>query len=68
MFGATDQAPTLSRYRLRGRAGAGGAGVVYQAHDPELDRRVAIKFLHRAGIHGDTVGRAHLRSEAQALA
>ena len=34
------------RYRLLEPLGRGGAGVVYAAHDTELDRRVAIRLLH----------------------
>jgi hypothetical protein len=55
------QALVLDRYRLVRRLGAGGFGVVWLAHDEQLDRAVALK---RIGVAGQDPARA----EREALA
>src|SRR5439155_25535180 len=40
----------LGRYRVTARLGAGAFGVVYKAHDDDLERDVAIKVPHRHRI------------------
>jgi tRNA A-37 threonylcarbamoyl transferase component Bud32 len=54
--------PDLSdtRYELRGEIGRGGLGVVYAAHDRELDRPVALKVLD-----GATDGEAQLMARLE---
>src|SRR5262245_31516632 len=40
----------LSHYRVVRRLAAGGMGEVYEAEDPRLKRKVAIKVLHGGAI------------------
>lgn len=67
LFGRGRKWVALSRYVIFRRIGTGGAGLVYQAYDPELDRKVAIKILHTRGTRGRR-GAARLMREAQAMA
>ena len=55
----------LGRYVIVRALGAGGMGIVYAAHDPELKRTVAVKLLRGTS---DPRMQERLRREAQALA
>jgi hypothetical protein len=67
LFDAEPTPPRFGRYLVKGTLGRGGLGVVYVAHDPELDRDVAIKRVGSGPAGSDKLG-DRLRREAQALA
>jgi hypothetical protein len=56
----------VGRYEVIERVGSGATGTVYAAHDPDLNRRVALKVL-RSSARGEA-WRARLLREAQAMA
>ena len=55
------------RYRLDAQIGAGGMSTVYRAFDVNLERRVAIKLLHRE-MSADSDQLERFRREARAVA
>jgi tetratricopeptide (TPR) repeat protein len=61
---------SVGRYIILERLGAGGMSMVYSAYDAELDRKVALKFLHPGAEKLGDLGPVRLRlvREAQALA
>ncbi|MFO0637548.1 MAG: protein kinase, partial [Nannocystaceae bacterium] len=66
---AAASAPTsVGRYVLGRRLGQGGMGVVFEAHDPELHRRVAIKLLHPGAAGDAEATRTRMLREARAMA
>ncbi len=57
----------VDRFIVLDAAGEGAMGAVHIAHDPTLDRKVALKMLHGPQAESENA-RNRLRREAQALA
>jgi serine/threonine protein kinase len=57
----------LGKYRLDGCIGRGGMGEVWAAHDPDLDRKVALKVLRPSAASSDD-GQVRLLREGRAMA
>jgi hypothetical protein len=64
--GLADVVERLGRFRVLGKLGEGGMGVVLSAHDEQLDRQVALKLLTRR--RHDAIAHERLIREARSLA
>jgi eukaryotic-like serine/threonine-protein kinase len=67
LFGAAARV-SIGRFEVIGPLGAGGMGVVFAAHDPELDRKVAIKLVAVGRTGSSPSSQARLLAEAQTMA
>ena len=67
---AANRESTLGRYRVLAELGAGGMGTVYEAYDPELNRKLAVKLVRpgSSASLASSEGRVRLMREAQAMA
>ena len=66
---AMDNLRAIGRYEIRRRVGSGAMGQIYEAHDPIIDRRVAIKVLRAEFVErpdGSLGGIDRFRQEARA--
>jgi len=70
LFGAPSEPVRVGRFAILRCLGEGGAGIVYAAHDPTLDRTVALKLMRPVlgGREDSNVIRRRLLQEARAAA
>src|SRR5262249_10088858 len=64
---ASDEIGRLGPYRILDVVGAGGMGVVFRAHDPQLDRLVALKAM-LPNLAANPTARQRFLREARAAA
>ena len=67
---AREPGESIGRYEVVRLIGRGGMGIVYEAHDPELDRKIALKLLRSTAVSEAKrfERRERMLREAQALA
>ena len=68
LFGAPARKIRIGRFEVVRRVGGGATGVVYEAHDPQLERRVAIKLLRPGAAIPLDKAEQWLAREAKTLA
>jgi WD40 repeat protein/predicted Ser/Thr protein kinase len=67
LTGVSTSATLSSRYRIQSEVARGGMGVVYRAHDLQLDRVVALKLIRSGDLaDGDEIKRFAVEARAAA--
>ncbi len=66
----TLEGQTLGRFRLKKEIARGGMGIIFLAHDVELDREIAVKFLlkqhqNKLHLHRQFTNEAHITGRLQ---
>src|SRR5262245_48519994 len=59
---------SLGRYQIKGVLGQGAMGLVYDGHDPKLNRRVAIKTILTSKLSADSARMATVRFQREVRA
>lgn len=65
LLGEADEPVRVDRFALRRELGQGGMGTVWLAHDAQLDREVALKFLRRSADGEEAEPRSALVSRGR---
>jgi tetratricopeptide (TPR) repeat protein len=68
LFGAAERTVIAERFEVEIKLGSGGMSTVWRAHDRQLGRAVALKFMLPLPESASTQGERRLLREAQALA
>jgi serine/threonine-protein kinase len=65
---SNEQLKSLGRYKINGVLGKGAMGLVYDGHDPKLNRRVAIKTILTGKMSAESAKMANLRFQREVRA
>ena len=65
--GQAEASSRIGPFKIRSKLGQGGMGVVYEAYDENLDRRIAVKVISDL-LAGTEIARDRLKVEAQSAA